>query len=163
MNKMLLFILLTGFCLSLFALQADEELSMQTLFDAKHGLNRSTHAAAQQTDLDKLSRGVWDIDEQQARTTALQYLKDNLRLDDTLAPLPGTFLKRPVEVLVFEVIHSDQTFPFEYINAPLNYRVTLERPGVVMIVRLSYPRIFPVMAPITWLVKSASELVEITP
>lgn len=163
MNKLLLFILLMAFFMSLHALQADEELSMHRLFDMKHALNRATHAAAQQTDPLLLSEGIADLDPERSRTAALLYLKENLRLDEALSPLPGTFLQSPIEILALDVIGADQSFPYLYQKPLYDYTVTLERPGVVLIVRVEYPRMYRMLDPVAWVVKSASELVMPTP
>lgn len=159
MNKLLFYMLLIVFLVSLLALQADEELSMNSFFDVKHALNRATHAAAQQTDALKLAQGIADLDEDQARITALSYLRDNLRLDDNLAPLPGSFLQAPVEIVALEVIGADESFPYLYEQPLYDYSVTLTRPGVIMLIRLQYPRMYSVMDPVVWVIKSASELV----
>lgn len=160
MDKLLYFLLLALFAMLLQAFQTDAELAMHTVFEAKHGLNRSTHAAAQQLNQAKLSEGVISIDTAAARATAFAYLQANLRLDTANAPLPGTFLQAAVELPVFEVINDDRTFPYEYYNSQYNYSVTLHKPGVVMIARLVFPRTYQVLGPVEWEIKSASEVVE---
>ncbi|MGN7384522.1 hypothetical protein ACTHRH_21705 [Paenibacillus sp. SAFN-117] len=140
------------------ALQTDEELAMHTLFNAKHALNYATHAAAQQVNNAKLAQGIISIDPVRARETADRYLQANLRLDSANRPLPGTFLRQPVELLAFEVINEDKTFPYLYSNPLYDYSVLFHRPGVVMIIRLEFPRTFQVLGPITWEIKSSSEL-----
>lgn len=159
MNKLLLYVLLIVFGMSLLALQADEELSMNSLFDAKHALNRATHAAAQAVDQAKLAEGIADLDEAKARETALDYLCANLRLDEDLTPLPGSFLQRPVSILALDVIGADHIFPYVYQQPLYNYTVTLNRPGVVLLARIEYPRMYNVLDPVEWVVKSSSELV----
>lgn len=159
MNKLLLYMLLIVFMASLLALQADEELSMHTFFDAKHALNRATHAAAQQTDPLMLAEGVADLDPDRARSCALQYLRENLRLNEDLTPEPGSFLQAPVEVIALDVIGAEAAFPYVYEQPLYDYSVTLARPGVVMLIRLRYPRMYSVLDPVEWVVKSASELV----
>lgn len=159
MNKLLLFILLIAFCVSLFALQADEELAMHQYFDIKHGVNRAAHAGAQALDRDKLSEGMADLDTAQARQTALYFLRENLRLDENLFPLPGSFLQGQVSVLVLDVIGADQSFPYRYEQPAYQYSVTLNRPGVVLIIGLQYPRIYNVLKPVAWTVKGSAELV----
>jgi hypothetical protein len=159
LNKLLFYMLLVVFLASLLALQADEEMAMHSLFDVKHAVNRSTHAAAQQTDPMKLAQGVADLDGVQSRAAALFYLRENLRLDESLSPLPGSFLQAPVEIVALEVIGAEETFPYFYEQPMYDYSVTLTRPGVILIIRLQYPRMYSVMDPVVWLVKSASELV----
>lgn len=159
MNKLLLFMLLAVFFMSLLALQADEELAMANLFDTKHAVNRSTHAAAQEVDGAKLAAGLIDLDQEEAKRKALLYLRENLRLDNGLIPLPGSFLQRPVTILALDVIGAEHSFPYVYSKPAYDYSVTLQRPGVVMIIQLEYPRMYNVLSPVVWVVKSASELV----
>ncbi|MDF2936614.1 MAG: hypothetical protein K0Q90_1987 [Paenibacillaceae bacterium] len=159
MNKLLLFILLVGFCVSLFALQADEELAMHQYFDLKHGVNRAAHAGAQALDEDLLAEGKVDLDEVQAREMSLLYLRENLRLDESLLPLPGTFLQGQVSVLALDVIGAEQTFPYRYERPAYEYSVTMNRPGVVLIIGVRYPRMYNLLRPVNWIVKGSAELV----
>lgn len=159
MYKILLYVLLIGFFMALFGLQTDEELAMHTLFEAKHGLNRAAHAAALQVDEDKLAQGTLSINPDAAWTAALRYMQENLHLNGANEPLPGTFLKQPVEVAVFEVINENNSFPYVYENPGFGYTVTLNRPGVVIIAKVHFPRTYGVLGPITWEIKSSSELV----
>ncbi len=158
MYKFVLYLLLIVFFMSLFALQIDEEVSMNTLFRVKHGLNRAVHAAAQQIDTQKLAQGITSIDSQSAEEEAYIYLQSNLQLDLNNIPLDDSFLESPVEVVVFEVINENRVFPYEYVNGDYDYRVTLQRPGVVMIIRVEYPRMYQMIGPITWFIKGTAEL-----
>jgi hypothetical protein len=159
MHKLLLFMLLAAFFMMLHGLQTDEELAMHALFQGKHAINRAAHASAQQLDRAKLARGVRAIEPMLAREAALQYLRSNLRLDEGNSPLPNTFWKTRVEVLALDIINDESTFPYVYERPEYDYSVTLHRPGVVMIVRLDYPRIYRVLSPISWTIKGAAELV----
>jgi len=159
MHKLLLFTLLAVFCMMLQALQTDEELAVRTLFLGKRGLNAAVHAAAQQVDAAKLAQGVHAIDVEKARSEALRYLQANLRLDADNVPLPDTFLRSRIVVKVFEVINENNVFPYTYRNDDYDYSVTLLRPGVIMFIELDYPRIYSVVSPITWTIKSAAEMV----
>ncbi|RAU95074.1 hypothetical protein [Paenibacillus sp. YN15] len=159
MNKLLLFILLIAFCMSLFALQADEELAMHQYFDLKHGVNRAAHAGAQVLDRELLPEGKVDLDEVQARETALLYLRENLRLDEQLVPLPSAFLQGQVSVLVLDVIGAEHSFPYRYEQPAYEYSVTLNRPGVVVIIGVQYPRMYNLLKPVSWTVKGSAELV----
>ncbi len=160
MYKLVLYVMLIVFDMTLLALQADEEMALNGLFEAKHGLNRAVHAAAQEQDERALADGIVSIDPERARAAAEQYLRWNLRLDRNNQPLPGTFLRSGVDVLVFEVVNSDRGFPFIYTNEDYDYAVTLYRPGVIMIIRVNYPRMFHALGPISWEIKGASELVD---
>ncbi|HEX7056722.1 MAG TPA: hypothetical protein VF260_05940 [Bacilli bacterium] len=160
MYKLLLYVLIIGLCAILTSVQIDEEMSLKTLFLAKHAVNRAAHAAAQQTQISLLAEGKIAIDPDLAAETALLYLQKNLHLDETNRPLPGSFLKEPVDLLEFAVIGEGYTFPYEYENKPYHYHVTLKRPGVVMIVRVAYPGIFNLLGPIQWVVKGTAETVD---
>jgi hypothetical protein len=159
MDKLLLFMLLSAFFMLLHGLQTDEELAMHALFQGKHAVNRAAHASAQQLDPAKLARGIRSIDTVRARSAAMQYLRSNLRLDEGNSPMPGTFWKTRVEVLALDIVNEDNNFPYLYERLDYGYSVTLHRPGVVMIVRLDYPRIYQVLSPISWTIKGAAELV----
>jgi len=157
--KLILFMLMGVLFMTLTALQFDEEAAMQALFQAKHSVNYAVHAASQQVDGEKLARGIYSIDTPRARQTAEAYLQANLRLDSDNRPLPGSFLKTRVEILDFQVINENHTFPYTYKNPACDYEVTLQRPGVVMIIQVEYPRTYRILGPVLWKVKGASELV----
>jgi hypothetical protein len=159
MHKLLLLTLMAGVWMMLLALQIDEETAIRTLFEAKRAVNRAAHAAAQQLDQDALAAGAMRIDEAAAASAALQYLRANMRLDPSLAPLPNSMLRDPVEITVLRVINADAVFPYTYRNETYNYEVTLKRPGVILIARVRYPRAFDMMGPVEWYVKGAAELV----
>ncbi|PYI51621.1 hypothetical protein [Paenibacillus flagellatus] len=159
MYKLIAYVLLFAFVMLLHALQADEEVALQALFQGKRAVNRAAHAAAQQVDPDKLKEGIVSIDRAAAEASALQYLRRNLRLDEANEPLPGTFWRARADVLVFEIVNEDRTFPYTYVNSAFDYTVTLERPGVVLIVRLAYPPTYSVLGPIAWEIKGTAELV----
>jgi hypothetical protein len=159
MYKLILFLLLSALFMQLHALQTDEELAMHALFQTKHAVNRAAHASAQQLDRGRLSSGIPSIDEAQAHQAAIAYLQDNLRLDESLLPRPGTFWRSRVQVLALDIINDVEHFPYRYERPEYDYSVTLNRPGVVLIIRMDYPRTFRVLGPISWTVKGTSELV----
>jgi hypothetical protein len=161
MHKLLFGVLMAVIWWMLHALQWDEERAMGLLFEVKRAVNRAAHAAAQQADRDKLEMGIPSIDPGLARAAADMYLRANLRLDRDLLPLPHSPLRHPPAVLVFDVINEDHEFPYTYYNPEYDYRVVLERPGVVMVVRAEYPRLFAVLEPVVWYVKGAAELVHV--
>lgn len=161
MYKLLLLTLMSAVWVLMHALQADEEAALRLLFAAKHGVNRAAHAATQQLDEGALSQGILRLDAARASNAGLAYLQANLRLDAAGMPLADSVLRDRVEVLVFRVVNDGESFPYIYRNAAYNYEVTLRRPGVVMIVRVKYPRAFNVLPPIEWEIKGAAELVEI--
>lgn len=142
----------------LYALQADEELAMHALFQGKHGVNRAVHAAAQQLDSVKLAQGIASIDEARAREVALCYLQANLSLDTENTPLPDTFLRSQVKISVLQIVNDNATFPYSVTYPEYDYMVTLQRPGVIMIAEVEYPRTYTVLQPILWHIKSAAEV-----
>jgi hypothetical protein len=159
MYKLLLLTLMMAVWTMLHALQTDAEIAMRTLFAAKHAVNRAAHAAAQQLQTDALSQGEVRIDEDEAALKGRLYLQTNLGLDEANMPLDGSFLRDRVQLLVFDVINGDHAFPYVYRNDVFDYEVTLRKPGVIIIIRLNYPRVFTMLEPITWDIKGAAELV----
>ncbi|SFJ45469.1 hypothetical protein SAMN02799624_04614 [Paenibacillus sp. UNC496MF] len=158
MYKLVLVMLMAVVWMLLHALQTDEEMAVAALFQGKHAVNRAAHAAAQQIDAAALADGRLHIDEASARAEAGEYLRRNLQLDENGLPLPGTYWKERVEVVDFQVLNDDLTYPYTYRNEAYDYEVTLQRPGVVLIVRLAYPRVFSVIDPIAWTIKGTAEL-----
>lgn len=158
LHKFLILLLAVVFHIQLMALQLDEERAMHLLFEIKHGLNRAVHAAAQQVDERLLAEGVLAIDEDRAKETALAYLRSNLRLDEQQVPRADSLLNASVEIVVFEVINRDQAFPYRYVNDAHDYEVTLYEPGVVLMIRVEYPRIYHLIDPIVWTIKGTAEL-----
>lgn len=157
--KLLLIVVMMSVWLSIHLLQVEEELAMKTLFQGKHAVNRAAHAAAQQLDTAALGEGLLSLAPDKAAAAAALYLQENLQLDESGVPLPGSFLKQPVELVLFKIVNADETFPYTYRNEAYDYEVTLNRPGVVIIVHMVYPRAFQVLEPIEWNIKGAAELV----
>lgn len=158
MYKLVLFALFSVVIMTLQAIQLDRELAVHSLLRVKDAINRSAHAAAQQLDEEQLIWGIHTIDADKAEREARSYLQANLGLDTSLTPLPTSWLQEQVEWLVFDIIQADETFPYHYVNATYDYEATLYRPGVVLIVRVHYPRSYRVMPPISWVVKGVAEL-----
>jgi len=159
MYKLLLLLLMSVIYMMMYALQTDEEVALHTLFQGKHALNRAVHAAAQQSDSMKLAAGIHAIDEGKAQEAALRYLQTNLKLNGVNDPLPGSFLRSRVDVILFKIVNDQEVFPYQYTNAEQEFTVTLERPGVIMLIRLEYPRTYSVLQPITWTIRSSAEMV----
>ncbi|QHT62910.1 hypothetical protein GXP70_25100 [Paenibacillus lycopersici] len=158
MYKLLLVMLMGVIWMLLHALQTDEEMAVAALFQGKHAVNRAAHAAAQQVDAAALGDGRLHIDEAAARGQAGRYLQRNLQLDAEGNPLPEAYLRDKVEIVDFTVINDDRTFPYTYRNDAYDYEVTLRRPGVVLIAKIVYPRLFNVIDPIEWTIKGTAEL-----
>lgn len=159
MAKLVFSVLMIIIWWMLHALQLDEEVALGTVHDAKRAVDRAAHAAAQQLDRSKLEMGIVSIQNDLAEEAILTYLQQNLSLDAELQPLPDSFLREAVEVKAFEIVNEDKIFPFTYRNSLYDYEVTLDRPGVVLIVHVKYPRLFGVLQPVEWDLKGSAELV----
>ena len=159
MSKLVFGILMAVVWWMIHALQMDEELAMNTVHEAKRAVDRAAHAAAQQLDRDRLEMGIITLDSDLAKATAYAYLQANLRLDAELDPLPGSMLRDQVVVEQFMVAGEAEVFPYTYRNDLYAYEVTLSRPGVVLIVHLTFPRLFGVLAPVSWDLKGSAETV----
>ena len=86
-------------------------------------------------------------------------MQANLSLNADNEPLPDTFLQSTVVVDLFKVVNEGEIFPYTYRDDSRDYSVTLERPGVIMFIRLAFPRTYAVLQPITWTIKSSAEMV----
>jgi hypothetical protein len=159
MAKLVFSVLMIVIWWMLHALQMDEELAMGTVHEGKRAVDRAAHAAAQQLDRDKLEMGVLSIKPELAEQSAIAYLQENLTLDTSLNPKPGSFLRDPLEIRVFKVVNDEVAYPFTYRNSLYDYEITLDRPSVIMIVHIKYPRLFGVLAPVEWDLKGSAELV----
>jgi hypothetical protein len=159
MAKLVFSVLMIVIWWMLHALQVDEELAMGTVHEAKRAVDRAAHAAAQQLDRDKLELGILSIEAELAEQATIAYLQENLSLDAGLNPVTGSFLRDPVKVLVFEVVNEEKEYPYTYHNYLYDYEVTLNRPGIILIVHVIYPRLFGVLAPVEWDLKGSAELV----
>ncbi|MFK7694422.1 hypothetical protein [Paenibacillus sp. HJGM_3] len=159
MYKFLGFVLLISYVAVMNALQTDEQRAMQAFFEGKRAVNRAAHAAAQQIDPLKLTEGIVSIDPLRAEAAALSYLRSNLKLDAAGEPLADSYWRAGMDVVVFDIVNETATFPYTYTNAAYGYSVTLNRPAVVLMIRLRYPRLFRVVSPIEWTVKGVAELV----
>lgn len=159
MYKLVLIVAMMTIWLMAHLMQVEEEMAMKTLFQGKHAVNRAAHAAAQQVDKEALGDGIARIDPDAASRAAVEYLRGNLHLDANGMPLERSFLKDPVQVLVFDIVNSDQSFPYSYRNEQYDFQVELKKPGVIVIAKVVFPRAFSVMERVEWNIKGAAELV----
>ncbi|MHA6480507.1 hypothetical protein ACX1C1_01000 [Paenibacillus sp. strain BS8-2] len=159
MYKLVLIVMMMTIWMAVHLMGIEEELAMKTLSQGKKAVNRAAHAAAQQLDKQALGDGKLRIDQTAAEAAATMYLGSNLLLDAAGNPLAGSLLREPVEVLVFEIINDDEQFPFIYRNEEHDFEAVLRRPGVVLIIKVVYPRAFRVLEPIEWEIRGAAELV----
>lgn len=158
MNKLVAILAMMGIWLMCHIVQVDQELAMKQLFQSKRAVNRAAHAAAQQLDKEALGDGVLRLDEREAAKAALLYLQANLLIDANGSPLPGSWLRDPVDILVFEIVNAEENFPFTYRNETYQYEVVLRRPGVIMIAGVHHPSAFRGLDPIHWTIKGTAEL-----
>ena len=77
------------------------------------------------------------IKEDLAKRKFLEVLKANLRLDDSLNPLPGSIINGQVEVVKFKVVNNP---PYTFTLG--NYTETLNETGVIGIIRFPYENSF---------------------
>ncbi|MUT68632.1 hypothetical protein [Paenibacillus sp. NEAU-GSW1] len=161
MYKLLLLVLMVTVWMILQLQQVNEEVAMKMLFMGKRAVNRAAHAAALQLDREALSEGILRIDEVAAKAAALSYLAANLRLDANGRPLEASPLREPVEVLIFEIINDDHSFPYVYRSDEYNYEATLRSPGVILIVRMEHPGLSSNAESIGWNIKGVAEHVSV--
>jgi hypothetical protein len=159
MAKLVFSVLMIVIWWMLHALQMDEELAMGTVHEGKRAVDRAAHAAAQQLDREKLELGMLSIKPELAEQAALAYLRENLSLDAGLNPEPDSLLQDPLEIRVFKVFNEEVDYPFTYRNSLYDFEITLDRPSVILIVHMKYPRLFGVLAPVEWDLKGSAELV----
>jgi hypothetical protein len=159
MAKLVFSVLMIVIWWMLHALQMDEELAMGTVHEGKRAVDRAAHAAAQQLDREKLELGMLSIKPELAEQAALVYLRENLSLDAGLNPEPDSLLQDPLEIRVFKVFNEEVDYPFTYRNSLYDFEITLDRPSVILIVHMKYPRLFGVLAPVEWDLKGSAELV----
>jgi hypothetical protein len=159
MAKLVFSVLMIVIWWMLHALQMDEELAMGTVHEGKRAVDRAAHAAAQQLDREKLELGMLSIKPELAEQAALVYLRENLSLDAGLNPEPDSLLQDPLEIRVFKVFNEEVAYPFTYRNSLYDFEITLDRPSVILIVHMKYPRLFGVLAPVEWDLKGSAELV----
>jgi hypothetical protein len=159
MAKLVFSVLMIVIWWMLHALQMDEELAMGTVHEGKRAVDRAAHAAAQQLDREKLELGMLSIKPELAEQAALLYLRENLSLDAGLNPEPDSLLQDPLEIRVFKVFNEEVDYPFTYRNSLYDFEITLDRPSVILIVHMKYPRLFGVLAPVEWDLKGSAELV----
>lgn len=139
--------------------QLDHELSMKAYYKGKQAVNHAAHAGALQLDEELLSEGIFTIEPELAFNMALQYMYANLRLDESGNPTDRSFLRERVELLHFEVLDATLAYPYEYSLSEYGYSTTFDRPAVIIVIRMKYPRIFSSNNPVEWNIIGSSQLV----
>lgn len=156
---MLIIPLMLVIWLMMYTEQLDHELSMKAYYKGKQAVNRGAHAGALQLEEQQLSEGIFAIDPEMAYQMATEYLYANLRLDQNGNPTSRSYLRERVEILHFEVLDASLTYPFEYSLSEYGYSTTFDRPAVVIVIRMKYPRIFSSNNPVEWNIIGNSQLV----
>jgi hypothetical protein len=157
MYKLLIAILIIPILVMLEVIRIDDLHARNVYFQTKYSLNHAVHAAVQQLDIDLLSEGEVDFDYAKAERFITEYLQANLKLDADLTPLSTSFLKQPIENIVIEFVDHNQSFP-HILKSPSD-EIEFNRPGVYVRCYIHYPRMFGLLAPITWHIQAAAQVV----
>ncbi|KKM13048.1 hypothetical protein SY88_00320 [Clostridiales bacterium PH28_bin88] len=91
----------------LFALAFDTAFLYARRDAIKQALDYSNMAVYRNLDLDKLADGILYINKTAAEDTFQEFLAQNLRLDGSLNPLPGSLAAGPVQVVDFRVFNPE--------------------------------------------------------
>lgn len=91
----------------LFALAFDTAFLYARRDAIKQALDYSNMAVYRNLDLDKLADGILYINKTAAEDTFQEFLAQNLRLDESLNPLPGSYAAGPVQVVDFRVFNPE--------------------------------------------------------
>lgn len=159
MYKLLIVPLLLVVWLSLYAGGIDQELAMKSYYKGKQAVNRGAHAAALQLDTVALAEGIFQLDPPKARAAAEQMIYRNLSLDESGNPTANSFIRTPVHIVYFEVLDASLSYPYHYRLDSYNFQTTFYRPAVVIVMKLSYPRIFSSNNPVEWNIVGSAQLV----
>lgn len=157
--KLLIVPLMLIVWLSLYAGGIDQELAMKSYYKGKQAVNRGAHAAALQLDTAALAEGIFQLDPSKARATAEQMIYRNLALDETGSPTANSFIRAPVDIVHFEVLDASLTYPLHYKLDRYGFQTTFYRPAVIIVMKLSYPRIFSINNPVEWNIIGSAQLV----
>lgn len=85
----------------------------------KRGLDYANLAVFREIDQDLLARGVIHINQLPAEDTFRTYLQQNLRLDTSLAPLPGSIAAGPVSIDEFQVFNTEDLPAVDGLGHPI--------------------------------------------
>lgn len=118
------------------ALASDIAYLMAIKIEGRHSLNLALRAAAQKIDMEAFADAENPrlvIDESDASEAFLRVLRQNLRLDSSLNPLPGSPAEDRVEICYFQIVQEE--------DVPHNYSYhgrseTMRQPGCVGIIKI---------------------------
>lgn len=159
MYKLLIIPLMLIVWLSLYAGAIDQELAMKSYYKGKHAVNRGAHAAALQLDSLALAEGIFQLDPIQARAEAERMIYLNLLLDEAGNPTAQSFIRKPVQIVHFDVLDASLSYPYHYKLDSYDFQTTFERPAVIVVIKISYPRIFSINNPVEWNIIGSAQLV----
>lgn len=159
MYKLLIVPLMLVIWLMLYSNGVDQELAMKTYYKGKQAVNRGAHAAALQLDAAALADGVFQIDPVKARAQAERYIYRNLKLDEQGKPVADSFIRKPVEIVYFDVLDASLSYPHVYELKQYGFSTVFYRPAVVIVLHFSYPRIFSINNPVEWNIVGSAQLV----
>ena len=123
----------------------------------KNAVNYATHDASLQLKQAELGTGRIVFDIPAAENTFRQTLQDNLVLDNSLNPKPGTLFKQKLTVIFTDFIDDDdgKTYPFFYENDIYGIHHWIYGPSVIFAVEVQRPVVFnvnPVYNLVKWAV-----------
>lgn len=124
-------------CFAVMAMAGDIGLLYAARIQGNHALNLALRAAAAQVDPEALAdaaRPHIRILPDEAYRVFLTYLRRNMKLDESNAPLAGSVASGPVTVKYFRVVNEEE-LPFSYSYG--SFQETITKPGVTAII--SYP------------------------
>jgi len=118
----------------------------------KNALELAVHDASLALDETQLSQGYIVFDQAQAELNFRQSLSYNLKLNNDLTPVSGSFYKQPFKIDLLQYF-DDKTpdpnnpsktisFPYVYSNAKYDVLEVLNGPCVVAVVETKSPRYF---------------------
>lgn len=158
MSKLMIVILILPILFILQVIQQEQEYALFVYFQSKYSLNHAVQAAVQQIDVSLLSEGVIDLDVVLAEQELMKYLQANLKVNNQLIPIEGSFLRNPIQQ--FRVIYVDHltSFPYE-LHTEFGDIIKFQRPGVYLQCHIQYPRLYGLLPPIQWDIRSAGQVV----
>lgn len=83
----------------------------------------------------------------------------NLLLDEAGNPTAQSFIRKPVQIVHFDVLDASLSYPYHYKLDSYDFQTTFERPAVIVVIKISYPRIFSINNPVEWNIIGSAQLV----
>jgi hypothetical protein len=149
--KIASFLIIAPLLVMLLLLQLDHDYATALFIQAKQAVNRSVQAAAMQVDLESWAAGEPVLEPVQAESTFKDYLKDNLKL------ATGN-LKNQIGEIDVTIVDRSHVFPYTF-QSKWNDTIVFHSPGLFVSVKLTYPRLYKVLGPITWTIRGAEQII----